>query len=143
VARKNKLPRKKRLKSPYPTPLTEREKRAYLKQHLAIIKKIEPKKLGLDPNKTIEDLAYLFPLRFDERHYIAEALRRQWLPKHELRAYWRQLRLQQVEATKFILKHFSKQTTAQRADTAHKFHDFPSVEAMERFRERERPKRKR
>jgi hypothetical protein len=143
VARKT-LPRKKRRKSPYPRPLTEREKRAYLKEHLAIIQKIEPKGIQLDPNKTIEDLARLSlsELSINERRLVVEALREHWLPKHELRAYWRQLRLRQVEATKFMLKH-SKQTTAQRAETAYKFHDFPSVEAMERFRERERPKRKR
>jgi hypothetical protein len=127
-----------------PAPLTEREKRAYFKQHLAIIEKIEPKRIDPDPKKTVEDLARLAlsELSINERHYVAEALRRQWLPKHELRAYWRQRRLEQIEATKSILKH-SKQTTARRLETTRKFHDFPSVEAMERFRERERPKRKR
>ena len=88
------MARKRQPKRPRtPSRLTERDKRVYLKVHLAIIERIEDRQ------------ASSVKLSLNERDYVAAALRYLWLSKHELRAYRRQQRLESIESVNFLLKH--------------------------------------
>jgi hypothetical protein len=80
-----------------PPPQAEQEKRTFLEQHKVIISKIEKGQA----------------LSITARGYVAEALRQQWLPKHELRTYRQQQKLKHIEASKALAKYgvpFGKRT---------------------------------
>jgi hypothetical protein len=121
----------------------EDARRSYLKLHLAIIKKIEPSKIKLDIAQTVEDLARLrlSELSIAERYYVAEALRRQWLPKNELRKYRQQQKLKHIEATQKLAKYgveFGKRTEFVQKVTGYD----GSPEALKQFKRRARKRRR-
>jgi ABC-type ATPase with predicted acetyltransferase domain len=99
---------------------TESEKYRYLDEHEAIIKKIEGGSA----------------LSIFERQFVAEVLQQYLMPKRELRARYRQLRLGEIEVLKRGAKRARKQSKISAddwADYVAKGLGFQSAKAMEKF----------